>query len=64
MELVPVLLSVLAAIVIIYILYVLIMYAFFNEFTALTDLETASEGEIVIEKSKLGGEAGTGNYTY
>lgn len=64
MELIPVLLSVLAAIVIIYILYVLVMYAFFNEFTALTDLEVASEGEIVIEKSKLGGDAGTGNYTY
>ena len=64
MELIPVLLSVLAAIVIIYILYVLVMYIFFNEFTALTDLEHASEGPIVIESSKLGGEAGTGNYTY
>jgi len=64
MELIPVLLSVLAAIVIIYILYLLIMYIFFNEFKALTDLETASQGPIKFEKSELGGAGGSGDYTY
>lgn len=64
MELIPVLLSVLAAIVIIYILYLLIWYIFFNEFKALTELETASEGQIVFEKSELDDGGSNGDYTY
>jgi len=63
MEVIPTLLSVLAGIVIIYILYVIIVYIFFNEFSALTDLEQAS-APLSIDADRLASGSNTGNYTY